>query len=31
MTSPLINDVIDNVLFQSTPHGDKTSVVVSKQ
>jgi len=23
-TLPLINDVIHNALFQSTPHGDKT-------
>jgi len=30
-TSPLINGVIDSALFQSTtPHSDKTSVVVSK-
>jgi len=29
--SPLINGVNHSALFQSTPHGDKTSVVVSKQ
>jgi len=29
-TSPLINGVIHSELFQSTPHSDKTSVVLSK-
>jgi len=29
--SPLINSIIHSALFQSTPHGDKTSLVVSKQ